>query len=52
MGKLICFTPAPLDGYLADDGNFNWPAPIRALPGYVRIRLDLLVYLRYQAQAF
>jgi dihydrofolate reductase len=27
MAKLIYFTPASLDGYIADDGNFEWSAP-------------------------
>ncbi len=27
MAKLIYFTPASLDGYIADDGNFGWSAP-------------------------
>jgi len=27
MAKLIYFTPTSLDGYIADDGNFDWSAP-------------------------
>jgi dihydrofolate reductase len=27
MAKLICATPTSLDGYIADDGNFEWSAP-------------------------
>jgi dihydrofolate reductase len=27
MAKLIYLTPASLDGYIADDGNFDWSAP-------------------------
>ncbi len=27
MAKLIYFTPTSLDGYIADDGNFEWSAP-------------------------
>jgi len=27
MAKLIYFTPASLDGYIADDGNFDWSPP-------------------------
>jgi dihydrofolate reductase len=27
MAKLIYFTPASLDGYIADDGNFGWAEP-------------------------
>ncbi len=27
MSKLIYFTPTSLDGYIADDGNFDWSAP-------------------------
>ena len=27
MGKLIYFMPTSLDGYIADDGNFDWSAP-------------------------
>jgi len=27
MARLIYFTPASLDGYIADDGNFAWSAP-------------------------
>jgi dihydrofolate reductase len=27
MARLIYFTPASLDGYIADDGDFGWSAP-------------------------
>src|SRR5690242_20921650 len=27
MAKLIYITPTSLDGYIADDGNFDWSAP-------------------------
>jgi dihydrofolate reductase len=27
MAKLIYFTPTSLDGFIADDGNFDWAAP-------------------------
>jgi dihydrofolate reductase len=27
MAKLIYATPTSLDGYIADDGNFEWSAP-------------------------
>ena len=27
MAKLIYFTPTSLDGYIADDGNFDWSVP-------------------------
>ena len=27
MAKLIYFTPTSLDGYIADDGNFDWATP-------------------------
>src|SRR5690348_17535227 len=27
MPKLIYFTPTSLDGYIADDGNFDWSTP-------------------------
>ncbi len=27
MAKLIYFIPTSLDGYIADDGNFDWSAP-------------------------
>jgi dihydrofolate reductase len=27
MAKLIYFTPTSLDGYIADDGNYDWSAP-------------------------
>ena len=27
MAKLIYFMPTSLDGYIADDGNFDWSAP-------------------------
>lgn len=27
MPKLIYFTPASLDGYISDDGNFGWSTP-------------------------
>jgi dihydrofolate reductase len=27
MAKLIYFTPTSLDGYIADDGNFDWSTP-------------------------
>jgi hypothetical protein len=27
MAKLIYFTPTSLDGFIADDGNFDWSAP-------------------------
>ena len=27
MSKLIYFMPTSLDGYIADDGNFDWSAP-------------------------
>ncbi len=27
MSKLIYFMPTSLDGYIADDGNFNWSVP-------------------------
>ena len=30
MAKLIYATPASLDGYIADDGNFEWSAPDEA----------------------
>ena len=27
MAKLIYFMPTSLDGYIADDGNFEWSMP-------------------------
>lgn len=27
MAKLIYFTPVSLDGYISDDGNYNWSVP-------------------------
>ena len=27
MAKLIYFMPTSLDGYIADDGNFDWSTP-------------------------
>src|SRR3954447_16381063 len=35
MAKLIYFTPASLDGCIADEGNFDWAAPDEEVHAFV-----------------
>jgi len=35
MAKLLYFTPTSLDGYIADDGNYDWAAPDEDVLGFI-----------------
>jgi hypothetical protein len=37
MAKLIYVTPASVDGYIADDGNFDWAAPDEEAFAFIKI---------------